>query len=141
MNGLHNLVRIRFILFICKNRFSMFSIWNMLYICQRCDTMFVSLWYIYTQKWHLFTSLNDVNKQLLRHTRKVLLFNFATYKRHFHRDDGHISSYRNDNVFLYYTYLRNVQNCKVKFISTSIIVEDWYNCKTSIYYKFTNWNK
>jgi len=77
--------------------------------------------------------------QLLRYIRKSLLFNFATYKCHFHCNDVYTSSDRNNNGFLYYTYLRNVQNFQVKFINTSSIVEDQYNYnRNSICYIFTN---
>jgi len=140
MNGLQYLVKISIaILCIYKHRFSMFSIWNKLYICYRCNTMFVSLWYIYIQKWYLLTSLDSIDKQLLSRTRKIFLFNFATYKCHFHCDDIRISSDRNNNGFLYYTYLRNVQTYQVKFINTSGIVEDQYNYnRNSIYYIFTS---
>jgi len=82
-------------------------------------------------------SFNSITIQLLYYIRKSLSFNFATYKCHVHCDDVCASSDRNNNDFLYYTYLWNIQNCQVKLSSISIIIKDQYNYnRNSICYIF-----
>jgi len=103
----------------------MFSTWNKLHICYRCDTMLaVHFWYNCAQEWKLHTSFHSINKQILCYTRKILLFSYATCKRYLYCDSIRISSDRNNIDFMYNAYLRNVQNCQVNIFIHCI---DRYN--------------